>query len=234
MSGRWWRAYDRSRHNPKLLKLSDRHFRWWFNLVCAASEKGGVLPPHADLAAEFRVSGKVMTDILDALIAAELFDHDETGIRPHDWDELQYKSDSSSNRVKAFRKRQGNGACNVSETPSESETDTDTDKTGAKAPEEPRNEPRTKLPADWQPSPDCRDHARDKGLDPNSTSEAFTDYFTQGRGRNEKRTAAGWEKRFRVWCNTDADRRPARGIRPAAPGGDAAAFARAADRLGRG
>ena len=123
MSGRWWRAYDRSRHNPKLLKLSDRNFRWWFNLVCVASEKGGVLPSHADLAAEFRVTGKVMTDVLDALIAAELLDHGDDGIRPHDWDTLQYASDSSSNRVKAFRKRRRN----VTETPSESDTDTEKD-----------------------------------------------------------------------------------------------------------
>jgi hypothetical protein len=92
-----------------------------------------------------------------------------------------------------------------------------------------------KLPGDWQPSQSSRDHAADKGLDPGNVTEAFVDWFTNGRGKREKRTAAGWEKRFRVWCNTDADRKgPARGVRSAGTGGDAGAFARAAARLGGG
>lgn len=135
MSGRWWRAYSRARHDAKLLKLTDRQFRWWFNLVCVASENGGTLPPHADLSAEFRVSGKTTTEMLDALIAAGLFEHTDEGIRPHNWNTLQYVSDSSSNRVKQFRERRRN----VSETPSESEADTETDSvphgTGAPAPQ---------------------------------------------------------------------------------------------------
>lgn len=132
MSERWWRAYGRARHDPKLLKLSDKHFRWWFNLVCVASDNDGILPPHADLAVEFRVSGKTMTAVLDALIAAGLFDHDETGIRPHNWNGLQYKSDVSSDRVKRFRERTRNGQCNVSETPSENRVQR-TDNSEAKA-----------------------------------------------------------------------------------------------------
>lgn len=103
MSGRWWRAYGRARHDPKLLKLSDKHHRWWFDLVCVASDNGGTLPSHADLAAEFRVTGKAMTEILDALIAGGLFDHDETGIRPHNWDGLQFLSDNGAERVRRHR-----------------------------------------------------------------------------------------------------------------------------------
>lgn len=123
MSGRWWRAYSRARHDPKLLKLSDKHFRWWFNLVCVAAENGGSLPPHADLAVEFRVTGAAMTQVLDVLVGAGLLDHDDAGIRPHNWNALQYVSDSSSNRVKQFRERQRN----VSVTPSETEAETDTE-----------------------------------------------------------------------------------------------------------
>lgn len=98
------------------------------------------------------------------------------------------------------------------------------------------NERPIKLPTDWQPSTDCRDYASDKGLDPQTVAEAFTDYFGGGKGRGEKRTRAGWEKRWRVWCNTDAARRPAPrggpGFRPTSDGGDVGAFARAAARLG--
>lgn len=137
MSGRWWRAYSRARHDPKLLRLTDKDFRWWFNLVCSASDNGGVLPSHADLAVEFRVSGATMTRALDSLVLAGLLDHDETGIRPHNWNALQYQSDVSTDRVKRFRKRRSN----VSETPSESETDTETDSvanaTGGEPPQDP-------------------------------------------------------------------------------------------------
>lgn len=90
-----------------------------------------------------------------------------------------------------------------------------------------------KLPRDYSPSIACRDYAADKGLDPAATSESFLDYFTEGRGRSEKRTGPGWERRWRVWCNTDARRIGARpGVRPSATGGDAGAFARAAARMG--
>lgn len=129
MSGRWWRAYSRARHDPKLLRLTDKQFRWWFNLVCVAADNGGGLPPHADLAVEFRVSAATMTRALDDLISMGLFDHDETGIRPHNWNGLQYKSDVSNERVKRFRQRQ----CNVTETPSESEADTERKNSEAKA-----------------------------------------------------------------------------------------------------
>lgn len=241
MSGRWWRAYSRARHDPKLLKLSDKHFRWWFNLVCAASDHDGALPSHADLAVEFRVSGAAMTQVLDALVSAGLLDHDETGIHPHNWNGLQYKSDVSNDRVKRFRERHRNGECNVTETPSESEAETETEKKGAKAPtarrKEPTDEQRFKLPSDWRPSADDCHHAVDKGLDPETVDAAFLDYFTEGRGRNEKRTLAGWSRRYRVWCNTDADRKPANrgraGVRHPPDGGDVGAFARAAARLER-
>jgi hypothetical protein len=110
--------------------------------------------------------------------------------------------------------------------------------TGADAPRETEpssNDRRIKLPADWRPTDDDQHHAVDKGLDPETSLAAFADYFGEGRGRNEKRTLAGWSKRWRVWCNTDAERQPARrvsGVRPAGGGGEAGAFARAAARLG--
>jgi len=106
---------------------------------------------------------------------------------------------------------------------------------GADAPatQEAPSERPFKLPGNWQPSQHGRDHAADKGLDPASSTEAFVDYFTEGRGKREKRTAAGWERRFCIWCTRDAEtKRPAGRLRPASTGGDAGAFARAAARMG--
>ena len=80
----------------------------------------------------------------------------------------------------------------------------------ASAPAAPR-EVRFTLPTDWGPSEAARHYAIDKGLDPASVTETFTDYFTNGRGKREKRTADAWERRWRIWCNRDAETRPGGG-----------------------
>ncbi len=140
MSGRWWRAYSRARHDPKMLKLTDKDFRWWFNLVCVASDNDGVLPFIRDLAAEFRTTEHAITVAIERLRVAGLFDiKGEPGpdvrYSPHNWNGLQYKTDVSTGRVKQFRERQRN----VSVTPSETETEAETDSvalaTGAEAPD---------------------------------------------------------------------------------------------------
>lgn len=199
MSGRWWRAYSRARHDPKLLRLSDKHFRWWFNFVCAAADNDGTLPSHADLSVEFRASGRVVTQMLDALIEVGLFDHDETGIHPHNWDGLQYKSDVSNERVKRFRKRKRNGECNVTSndivTPSESETESEQSRAESNAPKA------HCLPHDWKPSEEGRAYALSRHLNPDRVAEAFIDYWTGGKGAKQRRT--DWDRTWRVWCDRE-------------------------------
>jgi len=210
MSGRWWRAYGRARHDPKILKLSDKHFRWWFNLVCVASDNDGLLPPHADLAVEFRVAPKVMTEALDALVAAGLFDHDDRGIRPHNWNGLQYKHDVSTERVKRFRQRHET----VSETPSESETEAETEQTLAKArerapmPSTPKGSTNgksgTRLPEGWRPDAAGRAYAAERGIDPDTTADAFADWWLAANGPTALKR--DWNAAFRTWCRRDAAR----------------------------
>ncbi len=91
-----------------------------------------------------------------------------------------------------------------------------------------------KLPEGWVLSDDCRDYARGKGLDPEAVREGFLDYFVGGRGKREKRTADGWERRWRIWCNRDADGpagRSAASVRPRERGSELAAFARGVARV---
>lgn len=127
LSGRWWRAYERSRRDPKLQRLPAETFRGWYNLVCLASEHGGKLPSIADTAYELRKSVDAIEKLLVALQSAELFEENDGVWAPRKWNALQYKSDVSTPRVKRFRERQGNGERNVSETPSESEAETETE-----------------------------------------------------------------------------------------------------------
>lgn len=107
----------------------------------------------------------------------------------------------------------------------------------APANEEPAHEQRIKLPKDWRPTDDDRNYVIGKGRDPDANTPAFCDYHHEGKGRNEKRTLAGWSRRWRIWDDRDAKWSGPRGnpgFRPAhGDGGDAGAFARAAAILGR-
>lgn len=92
-----------------------------------------------------------------------------------------------------------------------------------------------KLPADWRPDVDCRAYAQDRGLDPDCTADVFTDHFHNRKGKSERRDAAGWVKRWEIWCRADAARPVGTtAVRPVRPAGGGDAFydqlARIADR----
>jgi len=113
MSGHWWRAYEEALQDPKLLTLSDKLFRAWFNLLCIASKHGGILPAIEIVAIELRVSIYKAGDYIRELIKRGLFDDTEKGFAPHNWEERQYKTDltdpTSSARQKRYRERKRNG-----------------------------------------------------------------------------------------------------------------------------
>ena len=121
--GRWFRFYDDTLNDPKSLKLSDKTFRIWVGMLCAASKNDGILPPFDDLVILLRIRADKLQPEIEKLIAAELIDHDDAGLHPHNWNTRQYKSDVSTDRVKRFR----NAERNVSETPPETETETETE-----------------------------------------------------------------------------------------------------------
>jgi hypothetical protein len=116
---RWFRFYDDAINDPKLLKLSDRLHRVWVGLLCIASKSDGRLPAMEDCALMLRLQPERMAEALVSLIGAGLLDRDETGLSPHKWNERQYRSDVSTERVKRFRQRPRN----VGETPPEQTTD---------------------------------------------------------------------------------------------------------------
>ena len=132
---RWFRSYVDKLNNIKVRRLSDAHYRAWESLLCVAALHDGALPSLSEVAFRLRKTEQETAELIEALIAARLFDRTGQGIVPHDWNEWQYKSDLSSERVKRFRQR----ARNVSETLSESEADSESDPeasaSGAAAPE---------------------------------------------------------------------------------------------------
>lgn len=113
----WWRAHDEAIDDPKLLLLSDRAHRAWFNLCCLTSANGGTFPNVKVILLKLRLSKVRLASVLAELKEAGLIDEDEAGVRPHNWNGRQFKSDVSTERVKQYRERQRN----VSETPPETE-----------------------------------------------------------------------------------------------------------------
>ena len=129
---RWFRMHDEILDDPKVQRLSGEDFKGWINLLCLASKKDGKLPPVSDIAFALRETPDAVSTLLGRLLDGGLIVSRSGGAdgmhyAPHQWSERQYKSDTSTGRVKRFRER-----CKpVTETPPD--TETDTDRTLAKA-----------------------------------------------------------------------------------------------------
>lgn len=132
---RWFRLYDDVLNDPKVQRLSGDTFKFWINMLCIASKNGGVLPSIEDMAFALRVSNDVCSSLIDELKTCGLIDGGKRLV-PHGWEKRQYKSDTSTDRVKRFRERSRNVTETVSETApdTDTETDTETDKNQKKIP----------------------------------------------------------------------------------------------------
>ena len=131
----WFRLYSRMIDDDKLRLLAFED-RWHFVALCCLKSEGLIDEPADDLrarriAVKLGVQLRELDEISRRLREVGLVDE---ALSPLAWDELQFRSDSSTDRVKAYRKRQKKqGAdtvkrdCNVSETAQEEDTDTDTE-----------------------------------------------------------------------------------------------------------
>lgn len=120
---RWFRMYEEILDDPKVQRLEGDLYKFWVNILALTSRNNGILPDAEDCAFALRLS---LDDTLAALIALEavgLLKRKNKRLYPNGWEKRQYKSDSSTLRVKRFRKRCSNG----DETPSETDTETDTE-----------------------------------------------------------------------------------------------------------
>lgn len=104
--GGWFRFYYKVVDDPKVQALSGDVFKTWANLLCIAGPRqGGALPGIADLAFRLRMSVKETEKHIDALIRARLIDETDGRFVPHDWNEMQFAHNVSTDRVQRFRKR---------------------------------------------------------------------------------------------------------------------------------
>ncbi len=200
---RWFRFYNNAVHDPKVQRLPGEKFKAWVNLLCIASENGGVLPDLRDLCHILRLSETKASSILDDLCAIGLLDPIEVAnapmsYEPHNWAERQFKSDVSNQRVSDYRKRKRNVTppvtpipCNVTPAvtvtpPEQSRTDTEQNRKKEALPSvaliaiEPK--PKTKkragpIPDDWAPSLKHYQLAEQLGQDVQRVEAIFRDYI---------------------------------------------------------
>lgn len=117
---RWWRAYSDARNDPKVQGLPPEMFRSWFNLCCLAADNDGKIPSVMDAAFALHLSEAKTVKTIAFLASAGLLDAVEGGyFEPHNWSVRQYRSDVSTDRVKAFRERRGNTKETPNVTPTE-------------------------------------------------------------------------------------------------------------------
>ena len=122
----WFRFYEAALDDPKVQTLPASDFKSWVNILCVACRNDGVLPSIPSLAFMLRMSQHDCETLIERLSNAGLIDRRNGGpngsrYAPHGWEKRQYKSDTSTERVKRFRRRSEA----VSETPPDTDTDTD-------------------------------------------------------------------------------------------------------------
>ncbi len=104
----WIRLYREALHDPKIVTLSDRHFRAWVSLLLIADDASGELPRMRDIAVHLRMSISEAETIVRELVDLELIDW-IMGVSGayvmHGWQERQMPSDSSAERTRKYRER---------------------------------------------------------------------------------------------------------------------------------
>lgn len=126
---RWFRFYEGALDDPKVQTLPADDFKSWVNILCVACRNDGILPSVDALAFMLRMESNACRTLVERLVNAGLIDRMNGGPNgsrhaPHGWNKRQYKSDTSTKRVKRFRERSEA----VTETPPDTETDTDTER----------------------------------------------------------------------------------------------------------
>lgn len=126
MSARWFRFYIEALDDPKVQNLDGDTFKAWVNMLTLAAKHDGKLPPVEHIAFALRCEITVAERYIERLSNGGLIDRLNGGANgyhyaPHNWSKRQYKSDSSTDRVKRFRKRSNP----VTETAPDTEAETE-------------------------------------------------------------------------------------------------------------
>lgn len=116
----WFRFYTEALDDPKVQMLPPHLFKAWVNLLCLACKTDGKLPSINDIAFALRLSVDSAREAVDELVLAGLLDvsHVTKIVSPHNWKARQFKSDTSADRTRKWRKNKNNklSTCDVTDT----------------------------------------------------------------------------------------------------------------------
>lgn len=124
----WFRMYTEAVDDEKLRLLAFED-RWHFvALLCCKGkgilDEGNVSLMRRKVAVKLGLDQRELDEVARRLAEVDLID--SVTLQPLSWDTRQFESDSSTERVRAYRERRKRNG-NVTVTPQETETDTDTD-----------------------------------------------------------------------------------------------------------
>jgi len=110
----WFRFYAEAFRDPKVQRLAPQIYKTWVNILCIACENDGKLPSVDDLSYHLRLSIHDAQQHFDELVLAGLIDIlPNKSATPHNWDQRQFKSDTSADRVRKHREKKKETPCNV-------------------------------------------------------------------------------------------------------------------------
>jgi len=125
----WFRLHTELLHDPKVQRLSLEHFKIYINCLCYAGQvdKDGTIGNISDVSFALHETEKSVSSAFHELTLKHLITPIETDSETFhvpQWKKKQYKSDTSTDRVKKHRALQKRSKT-VTVTPPETDTDTE-------------------------------------------------------------------------------------------------------------
>lgn len=187
----WFRLYTEFASDPKVQLLDETLQRRFIMLLCLAG--AGITPTDSVSEVDFllRIGVSECEKTRSILVSKGLIDDKWF---PKKWTKRQFESDSSTERVKRFRKRQKAVTEDVSETASEQSRAEQSQKRGSRFPE------------DFTLTEERRLVAEAERLPAERTFAKFSDYWRAASGAKARKI--DWDATWRNWCRTEADRKP--------------------------
>ena len=160
----WFRLYAEILDDPKIGRLPDSTFRTFIELLCvqceAGDESGDTGLTAVDIGWRLR---RDISDDLDRLVALNVVEVVGDAVRISAWEKRQFKSDSSTERVRKYRAKQSETFQKRYSNALDTDTDTDTEKNTPPNPPPTTNGTPPEFSQWWQAYP--RKVAKDKALE---------------------------------------------------------------------
>lgn len=195
MSNQWFRMYSEFAHDPKVQMLSEAMQRRFIMLLCARCNDSETLQDH-EVTFLLRITEEEWLETKRVFLAKKFIDDNNNILN---WEKRQYRSDSSSERVKRHReakKQLHETECNVSVTPQNrtEQNRTDTEKKVSKQATGSRFA-LADLPDEWREF--CLQKRPD--LNPDELFSEFKDFWAGVPGQRGRKLdwLATWRNRVR-------------------------------------